>query len=143
VLQFLVIAAVVALGFLPPRWPGGARPPLAGIGAGLAVAGVLVALWAARLLGRGLTPFPPPRAGAELATAGPYAVVRHPIYAGGLLFFVGYALFASVAALAGTAALGAVWALKCRVEEAHLRARFPGYDAYAARVRWRLVPGLY
>ena len=75
--------------------------------------------------------------------AGPFAHVRHPIYAGGLLFFVGWSLFAGPLALVLTAALGVLWALKARVEERHLLSRYPGYAAYAARVRSRLVPGIY
>ena len=79
---------------------------LTAIGAVLAVAGIAFAVWAARSLGTSLTPFPKPL-GTGLVTSGPFAIVRHPIYTGGLAFFAGYALFASVPALVLTAVLGA------------------------------------
>ena len=113
------------------------------MGAILAAAGGGVAVWSSRLLGRGFTPYPKPLAIGELVDAGPYRVVRHPIYAGGLLFFLGYSLYASVPALVATGALGVVWALKARVEERHLRERYAGYETYASRVRFRLVPFVY
>jgi protein-S-isoprenylcysteine O-methyltransferase Ste14 len=143
VAQFIVMAAVVVALFLPPGWPDSARTQLAVAGAALAVAGVAIAVSAGLALGRWLTPFPRPAPGAELVVRGPYRVVRHPFYAGGLLFFCGLSLVGSVAALVGTGALGLVWARKSRVEEGHLLARFPAYADYAARVRWRLIPGVY
>ena len=141
--QFAVMGVVIALGFVPPHWPDGAHAALSAAGAVLAVGGAGTAVWASRLLGRGFTPFPQPLAAGELVEAGPYRIVRHPVYSGGLLFFVGYSLYASVPALVATAALGVVWALKARVEERYLRDRYPAYDAYARRVRSRIVPLVY
>lgn len=143
VAQFALIALCLGAVLVPPDWPSGARTTLAVAGGLVALAGLLVAIAAARTLGRGLTPFPRPVEGAPLAAAGPYRVVRHPIYAGGLLFFVGWSLFAGPVALALTGALALLWAGKTAVEERHLRAAYPGYEAYASRVRFRLVPGVY
>ncbi len=92
VTQFALMAAIIVAGFLPPAWPDGAQDPLRAIGAVLAVAGLAFAVWAARSLGSALTPFPKPL-GTGLVTRGPFAIVRHPIYTGGLAFFAGYALF--------------------------------------------------
>ena len=39
--------------------------------------------------------------------------------------------------------LTVTWALKSRVEERFLRARYPAYGGYCERVRYRLVPYLY
>ena len=86
VTQFILMAAILVAGFLPPDWPDGARNVLTAIGAVLAVAGIAFAVWAARSLGRSLTPFPKPL-GTGLVTSGPFAIVRHPIYTGGLAFF--------------------------------------------------------
>ena len=141
--QFAVMGVLVGLGFVPPHWPQGAHGTLSGVGAILAATGGGIAVWSSRLLGRGFTPYPKPLATGELVEAGPYRVVRHPVYAGGLLFFLGYSLYASVPALVATGALGVVWALKARVEEQYLRERFPGYEEYAKRVRFRLVPIVY
>jgi cystathionine beta-lyase/cystathionine gamma-synthase len=75
--------------------------------------------------------------------ATPYSVVRHPIYSGGILVFTGISLALSPWALAGTAALAVLWALKARVEERFLAATYPGYEDYSTHVRYRLVPFVY
>ena len=140
--QFVVMAAVLALGFVPPDWPEGAQRALTVVGTVLGIAGGAVALWAARTMGRSLTPFPKP-VPAGLITSGPFAVVRHPVYAGGILFFSGYALFSSIPALVGAVVLAVVWAAKSRVEERLLAQVYSGYDAYCDAVRWRIVPLVY
>ena len=141
--QFVLFAAILALGLLAPGWPDGARWWLKGAGAVLVFAGGLVIARAGRALGRGFTPFPRPADGAELAESGPYAVVRHPVYSGGLLIATGLSLALSPWALVATAVLAVVWALKASVEERFLRERYPGYAAYCERTRYRLVPYLY
>ncbi|HXF98820.1 MAG TPA: methyltransferase, partial [Gaiellaceae bacterium] len=108
-----------------------------------ALAGAVIVVLAARALGRGLTPLPRPPARAGLVQHGPFRVVRHPTYAGALALFAGVALALSPLALAPLAALAVIWALKAAVEERFLRARFPGYAAYAERTRWRLLPFVY
>jgi protein-S-isoprenylcysteine O-methyltransferase Ste14 len=138
----LIVVCLLAV-VVPPDWPARVRGALTALGAALAVCGLLVAVAAARALGRALTPFPRPVAGAPLAATGPYGVVRHPIYSGGLLFFAGWSLFAGPAALVVTAALALLWTGKIAVEERYLRASHPGYAAYAERVRFRLVPGVW
>ena len=140
--QFVLMAAIVAAGLVPPDWPGGAQRPLAVVGAALAVGGGAFAVWSGRALGRALTPFPRPVA-AGLVTTGPFAVVRHPIYLGGLGLFGGYALLTSIPALALTGALLALWAGKVRVEERFLADVYDEYPAYCERVRRRLVPFLF
>ncbi len=140
--QFILMAAIIAAAVVPPDWPDGARKALTAIGAVVAIAGIAFAVWAARSLGRSLTPFPKPL-GTGLVTSGPFAIVRHPIYTGGLAFFAGYALFAGVPALVLTAVLGLLWVGKVRVEERLLAAAYDGYAAYCLRVRARLIPGLY
>jgi protein-S-isoprenylcysteine O-methyltransferase Ste14 len=80
----------------------------------------------------------------HLITNGPYAVVRHPLYAGAIFYFLGASLL-----------LGSWWglimlplgmaALAWRIgrEEDMLRLAFPDYERYAARVRFRLIPGVW
>jgi protein-S-isoprenylcysteine O-methyltransferase Ste14 len=142
-LQFAVIGLVLAAGFVPPRWPSTAHATLSAIGAVLVAAGLAVAVWASRTLGRSFTPYPRPLDDGELVEQGPYRVVRHPVYSAGLAIFVGYSLFTGIPALAATGLLGVVWALKARVEERLLRERYRGYGAYADRVRFRLLPPVY
>ncbi len=142
VTQFVLMAAIVATGFVPPDWPEDAQRPLSVVGAILAVAGLAFAVWSGRALGRALTPFPRPVV-AGLVTNGPFAIVRHPIYLGGVGLFIGYSLFASVPALALTVVLAVLWAGKLRVEERLLTAVYDEYPAYRERVRWRLIPFVY
>ena len=142
-LQSVLFATIVVLGVTGPAWPSAAHWPLKIAGILLSIAGVGVMVAAARALGPGFTPFPRPRESGQLAEGGPFAVVRHPVYSGGILLCVGISLTLSPWALAGAAALALVWALKSRVEERFLVARYPTYPDYRARTRYRLVPFLY
>ena len=142
VAQFVLMAAIVASGALPPDWPGSLSRARAVFGILLIAGGVGFGFWAGRTLGRSLTPFPRPNA-AGLVTTGPFAVVRHPIYLGGLGVFVGYSLLTSVLALVLTLALLALWASKVRVEERLLAQSYDEYETYRQRVRRRLLPFVY
>ena len=79
-----------------------------------------------------------------LTDTGPYAVVRHPMYAGALLLIA-----ATPVALGSWVALGAVPPFVAAIagrlvaEERTLRAELRGYARYQARVRHRLVPGVW
>jgi protein-S-isoprenylcysteine O-methyltransferase Ste14 len=82
--------------------------------------------------------------GHKVISTGPYAWVRHPMYGGAILYFVGAPLllgswFALVIGLIliGVMALRAVW------EEQTLMAELAGYSDYAKRVRYRMVPGVW
>jgi protein-S-isoprenylcysteine O-methyltransferase Ste14 len=142
-LQFALLLAVLVAGLVAPGWPDGARWWLKGAGALFVFTGALVIVQAARALGSGLTPFPKPLEAGALVEDGPYAVVRHPVYSGAILFAAGIALALSPWALVPSAALAVVWALKASVEERFLRERYPGYVAYASRTRHRLVPYVF
>lgn len=141
--QFALMLLIVVAVVVPPDWPEGVRGWLRLVGIVLAAAGLGFAFWAGRTMGRALTPFPEPAADATLVESGPFAYVRHPVYAGALLLFTGWALVAGPIALGLTALLGLLWVGKTRAEESRLAARFPGYGAYQARVRWRLIPGVW
>jgi protein-S-isoprenylcysteine O-methyltransferase Ste14 len=143
VLQFALLAAILGVGVLAPGWPDGARWWLKGAAVVLVAGGALVIVQAARALGSGLTPFPKPAEGAELVEHGPYAVVRHPVYTGGILFALGISLALSPWALLAAAALALVWALKAAVEERFLLDRFPAYAGYREQTRYRLIPYVY
>ena len=142
VAQFALMAAIAGSGAVPPGWPASTGSARIAFGALLIAAGAAFALWAARSLGRSLTPFPRPNA-AGLVTDGPFAVVRHPIYLGGLCVFVGYSLLTSVSAFALTLALFALWVGKVRVEEALLEQSYDDYEEYRRHVRRRIVPFVY
>jgi protein-S-isoprenylcysteine O-methyltransferase Ste14 len=82
--------------------------------------------------------------GHRVVSSGPYAYVRHPMYAGALLFFIGTPLLlGSWYGLAAAPALIAVLAARAVMEERMLADELPGYRDYAMRVRCRLIPGLW
>ena len=75
---------------------------------------------------------------------GVYGVVRHPMYAGSPLVNVGLALWLGsyAAALFAIVPL-ALLVVRIALEERFLRRELPGYDEYAARVPYRLLPGVW
>jgi protein-S-isoprenylcysteine O-methyltransferase Ste14 len=82
--------------------------------------------------------------GHRVIDTGPYGIIRHPGYAFGFLLFLGMPL-----------ALGSLWALIPAIllcpllvlrtiwEDRTLRNELPGYEEYAKRVRYRLIPGIW
>jgi protein-S-isoprenylcysteine O-methyltransferase Ste14 len=140
--QFALMAAALAAGFVG-GWPEDVDRTFDAIGIVLAVAGGALGFWSARVLGRSLTWYPRPVERGALVETGPYRFSRHPIYSGGIYFFIGWGLWSSPLALAFAVALAVLWAFKARVEERLLSARYPGYDDYRRRTAWRLLPGIY
>ncbi|MEP7335521.1 MAG: isoprenylcysteine carboxylmethyltransferase family protein [Actinomycetota bacterium] len=140
VAQFVLMALVLGAGWLPPGWPSSADWILPAVGAVASLLGALVAVWAWRTLDRAATPYPRPREGGRLIDTGPYAYVRHPIYSAGLLFFLGYALATSPAALVPLAALAVLWRNKAALEEELLARRYPDYGDYRLRVPGAFFP---
>ena len=127
------------------HWSG-AIPPAVRALAWLGVAGGCAILSTAMLVNRFFSSavrIQGDRAQVVVST-GPYAVVRHPGYAGGLLLL-----------LSTGVALGSWWALvpmlpvlpvlvrRTRMEDAMLHRELAGYADYAARVRFRLLPGIW
>jgi protein-S-isoprenylcysteine O-methyltransferase Ste14 len=80
----------------------------------------------------------------SVISTGPYALVRHPMYAGGLVLLAGVPM-----------ALGSWWGLLIMVamvpaliwrlldEEKFLARNLPGYPEYQNKVRYRLLPGVW
>jgi protein-S-isoprenylcysteine O-methyltransferase Ste14 len=80
----------------------------------------------------------------HVVSTGPYAFVRHPMYSGITLFFLGVPLLLGSWWGAAIALLFVVlFAIRTRIEERALIDGLPGYADYAARVRYRLVPGIW
>jgi len=80
----------------------------------------------------------------SVVSSGPYALVRHPGYAGALLAHLAlpFALESIWALL--PAALGALFFVaRTSREDRTLRDRLTGYREYQVRVRWRLLPGVW
>jgi protein-S-isoprenylcysteine O-methyltransferase Ste14 len=112
-------------------------------GAAVALAGLLFSVSARAYLGRNWSGTVTLKQDHELVTSGPYSIVRHPIYTGLLLAFMGSAF--ARGDLAGVAAvvlvLGALLR-KLRMEERWMREQFgEAYVAYSLRVA-ALIPFL-
>jgi protein-S-isoprenylcysteine O-methyltransferase Ste14 len=82
--------------------------------------------------------------GHRVISTGPYAFVRHPMYSGSLLFFIGAPLLLGSWWGVVIAPLFAVlFAIRAKIEERALIAGLAGYADYTKRVRYRLLPGLW
>jgi protein-S-isoprenylcysteine O-methyltransferase Ste14 len=110
-------------------------------GAAVTAGGLLFSVWARRHLGTNWSQSVTLKEGHELITTGPYALVRHPIYTGLLLGFLGCAVArAEWRGLLAVALVFAVLWRKLRLEEKWMRAQFGApYEAYSRRVA-ALVP---
>lgn len=79
--------------------------------------------------------------GHKVSDSGPYAYVRHPMYAWAVLFLVGMPLLiGSFWGLACVPVLVVGLAFRAVLEERMLCEQLEGYAEYAARVRYRFVP---
>jgi protein-S-isoprenylcysteine O-methyltransferase Ste14 len=79
--------------------------------------------------------------GQQVIDSGPYAVVRHPMYAGALVIMAGIPLaLGSWWGLIPAAMLVPVIVWRLIREEAFLAANLAGYGDYLGRVRYRLAP---
>ena len=82
--------------------------------------------------------------GHRVISTGPYALVRHPMYAGAVLFLLSVPLMlGSLWGLISAPAMVAMLGLRAVREERTLAAGLEGYAAYMQRVRYRFVPGLW
>jgi protein-S-isoprenylcysteine O-methyltransferase Ste14 len=126
-------------------WP----PPLATawqlIGLVLIAGGYLVAVWA-MLVNKyfsAVVRIQKDR-GHQVVTTGPYSVVRHPAYAGGIVSMLATPLMLDAMwAFIPTALVVVAVIIRTALEDAVLRQELPGYQEYAAKVKSRLVPGLW
>ncbi len=80
----------------------------------------------------------------RVISTGPYALVRHPMYAAALLLVIGMPLaLDSWYGLLGILVLLPVLAWRLLDEERFLTRNLKGYAEYTREVRWRLIPGLF
>jgi protein-S-isoprenylcysteine O-methyltransferase Ste14 len=145
----ILLLVFAGMGFMAAdaaRWHWSMMPPyVQWAGCGLLLAAFLFISWTMRT-----NSFAAPVVkiqkdrGQVVITTGPYAVVRHPMYFGALFYFAATSL-----------ALGSWWGIatvpifilllgiRIGIEEKALRAGLEGYDDYARRVRWRLIPFIW
>jgi protein-S-isoprenylcysteine O-methyltransferase Ste14 len=125
------------------RWRWTIMPPsVQWVGCGLLLAAFLFIFWTMRT-----NSFAAPVVkiqkdrGQEVITTGPYAIVRHPMYFGALFYLAGTSLvLGSWWGLAMVPILALLFGIRIGIEEQTLRTGLDGYDGYARRVRWRLIP---
>lgn len=124
---------------------GGTAPWVAALGLALFVGG-----WIVEALVLRANAFAAPvvklqaERGHRVIDTGPYAIVRHPMYAGALPLMIGMPLWlGSVAGVLGFAVPIAAMVLRLRIEERFLRRELEGYEAYTRKIPWRLVPGVW
>lgn len=116
----------------------GALPGVPGgiLGVTLCVIGVGLAIWARTHLGRNWGPPMSIKENPELVTTGPYAYVRHPIYAGVWLALLGSGLAQSASWLVGLVVVGAYFFYSARAEEKTMLKRFPNeYRVHMKRTK--------
>jgi protein-S-isoprenylcysteine O-methyltransferase Ste14 len=82
--------------------------------------------------------------GHTVISNGPYALVRHPGYLGGILFYLATALM-----------LGSLWSIvpatltviativRTSLEDQALQRKLEGYTAYTQQTKYRLMPGIW
>jgi protein-S-isoprenylcysteine O-methyltransferase len=107
----------------------------------LTIAGLVFMAWSRVALGRNWSASVTIKQDHALVSSGPYAIVRHPLYAGVLLAMLGTAIF--FGQIRGFIAVGLTlggWWLKSRTEEEFMMEQFgASYQRYRERVR-ALIP---
>ena len=105
--------------------------------------GIVIAIWAAILLGPNLTPLPKPKPSGQLIQTGLYKLVRHPIYFGVILVSFGWAgIEQTVYTLVLAFILLIFFDLKSRQEERWLTQKFSEYAEYKMTTK-KLIPFVY
>lgn len=109
--------------------------PVHAIALATCVVGAALAIWSRYLLGTNWSSVVELKAGHELVQAGPYRFIRHPIYTGLLLLFLGNALqVGDWRGLLAVAIVSASFWRKLRLEERWLQERFGDtYRSYRQR----------
>jgi protein-S-isoprenylcysteine O-methyltransferase Ste14 len=146
VLLLFIFAWLVLMGLDAKRFAWSSVPAL------VQVIGALIMLWSIWFCYRTMreNSFAAPvvklrrERGQRVISTGPYAFVRHPMYFGAAFYF------SSVALLLGSW-WGVIFAfvligllcVRIPIEEKSLRAGLEGYEEYAARVRYRLIPHVW
>lgn len=106
----------------------------------MAMGGVMIRLVGHYQLQGGFSPFVELSSNHRLITKGLYSKVRHPMYAGSLLMFIGLPILleSRIAMLLAVVSSGALL-IRIGKEEKFLNSHLPGYTDYAKQT-WRLLP---
>ncbi len=126
-------------------WSGAFPPAVPWIALGIGLAGALFASWAMSVnrFFAATVRIQNDR-GHQVVSSGPYALMRHPGYAGALVYNLALPfLLESVWTLVPVVLLLIALFVRTSKEDAKLQAELPGYQDYAGRVRSRLIPGVW
>lgn len=120
--------------------PGGQPllPPM--VGTSLMFIGLLFAIWAKLILRRS---FGLAAANRGAVVAGPYRLVRHPMYAGYVIVYAGFVLNNPLLWNFAVYAVVMVLLVMRILAEERILMGDPAYDAYSRQVRFRLLPALF
>jgi protein-S-isoprenylcysteine O-methyltransferase Ste14 len=136
----LVVLLLIRLRVFRGPGPATANSSLLGVGLALFVLGLGLAVWARVYLGRNWGMPMSRKADPELVTTGPYAKVRHPIYSGIILAFVGTAIAVSPYWLIAVAITGAYFLVSAVIEERTMARLFPAAYPPYKRATKMLIP---
>lgn len=143
----LFISAGMTGAFYAPHWVPLARiqpfaPALFWSAIGLIWFGIVLRVWAVLTLGRHFRTAVHILDGHKLVTSGPYRLLRHPSYTGGLITgtAIGLALGNWVSLAAAFSGMLIAYGIRILVEEAALRAAFgEAFEAHKKRT-WAIIP---
>ncbi len=144
---FFLIGVLVAYAVDPP-WMRSMDLPIPAPARWLAfiigLLGVGTAAWAQVVIGQQWSAQLQLTEGHRLITAGPYAHIRHPIYAALVAVSIAFGTVTANWLFMGFGALSiAMSILRIPREEKMMREGVPGYAEYAAKVQYRLLPGIW
>lgn len=138
----LIVAGLDAGRF---HWRPAASWPVQTAGLALELAGLAIVCWGmlANSFFSSAVRLQPDR-GQVVVRTGPYAIVRHPGYAGGILYLAmnGLALGSWWAGIA-TIPMVILTLRRTVIEDHMLQSGLAGYADYAQDVRYRLIPGVW
>ncbi len=148
ILVLLFLVAFVGVILLAPmdamrfHWRPPPSPGVAAVGLLLVIAGwtMITMTFHANSFAAPVVKFQEER-GQYVIETGIYRFVRHPMYAGCIPLLLGMALWLGSWIAALSAIVPAViLAIRCVYEERFLREHLTGYEEYARKVRYRLIP---
>lgn len=120
------------------------EPITSGLGLLLTAAGIGGTFYSRHYLGRFWTAEAALQEEHRVVDTGPYALVRHPIYAAAIVMYLGLGLTFSYRWLwIAVAVVVAAYAWKARLEDRFLEAELPGYQEYSRKTRYMFIPGLW
>jgi len=135
----MLIGAPLEHAFLARHVP----PVQTAIGIVLGLAGLALGVLSFKALGRNFRVYMAPRRSGTLVTTGIYRYVRHPMYTGVIVGFLGYLiLFGSLFLVPVWVVMTLLYVIKTAREERALADKYLDYEEYRQKT-WRFIPYVY